>query len=100
MVRRVIRRTGRATVMVRYRQAAEPPSAAEPSPATDKPTPPWHIQQVKPEDLADFKARRGLATVYADWPEDDLYPKLYLVEVNRCIPVDWAPGSVRPGQNA
>jgi hypothetical protein len=97
MARKVIRRTGRATVMVRYRQVAELPTAAEPASATNKLTPPWHGQRVKLEDLPDFKARWGLVTVYAEWPEGDLCPKLYLVEAHQWKPVDGVPGSVRPG---
>jgi hypothetical protein len=100
MVRKVIRRTGRSPVMVRYRQAAEPPTAAGPSSATDKRTPPWHGQQVKLENLPDFKAKWGLVTVYAEWPEGDSCPILYLVEVEPWNPIDRAPGSVRPGQSA
>jgi hypothetical protein len=97
MVWKVILPSGRSRVMIRYRQAAEPPTAAEPSSATDKRTPPWHGQRVKLEDLPDFKARWGLVTVYAEWPEGARCPRLYLVEVHQWKPVGWPPGSVRPG---
>jgi hypothetical protein len=85
MVKRVVRRTGRSPLIVRYRQATEPPTAEELPLATDKPTPPWHGQRVKLEDLPNFKARWGLVALHAEWPEGERCPRLCLVEVQESM---------------
>ena len=89
MVRKVIRPSGRSGVMIRYRQVPEPaaPLAGMDSSATSS----WHGRRIKLEDLADFKAEWGLITVYAEWPEGDPCPILYLVEVEPWNPIDGAP---------
>ena len=94
MVRKVIRPSGWSRVMIRYGQATEPPESAAPLAATDSPTTSsWHGRRIKLEDLADFKAEWGLVTVYAEWPEGDPCPTLYLAEVEPWNPIDRAPGS-------
>jgi hypothetical protein len=94
MVKKVIRPSARSRVMIRYRQATETPMDVEPAAARGGPSPPsWHGLLIKIEELPDFKARWGLATVYAEWPEGDLCPVLYLVEVEPRNPIDRAPGS-------
>jgi hypothetical protein len=94
MVRKVMRPSGRSGAMIRYRQVAEPPEAAASLAGRDSPAiSSWHGLRIKLEDLADFKAKRGLVTVYAEWPEGDPCPILYLVEVELWNPIDRAPGS-------
>ena len=94
MVRKVIRPSGRSGVMIRYRQATEPPEPAAPLAGMDSPaTSSWHGRQIKLEDLADFKAEWGLVTVYAGWPEGDPCPILCLVEVEPWNPIDRSSGS-------
>jgi hypothetical protein len=88
MIKKTFRRMGRAKIVVRYRKAAEPPTPAEAVRATNRPTPPWHGQRVKIEDLPSFKARWGLVTVYAEWPEGERCPRLYLVEMEPWKPID------------
>jgi hypothetical protein len=85
MVKKVIRVTGPATVLIRYRQAADPLTASKSSLATDERKPPWRGQRVKLEDLPDFKARWGLVALYAEWPESERCPRLYLVEVQESM---------------
>jgi hypothetical protein len=92
MVRKVIRPSGLPKVMIRYRQAPEAPEPAAPLAAMDSPaTSSWPGRRIKLEDLADFKAEWGLITVYAEWPEGDPCPILYLVEVEPWNPIDGAP---------
>jgi hypothetical protein len=94
MVRKVIRPSGRPRVLIRYGQITKPPEVAAPLAAMDSPsTSSWHGCRIKLEDLADFKAKWGLVTVYAEWPEGDPCPILYLVEVEPWNPIDRAPGS-------
>ena len=88
MIKKTIRRAARPKIVVRYRQAGEPPASAEPVRANDKPTPPWHGQRIKIEDLPSFKARWSLVTVYAEWPEGERCPRLYLVEMEPWKPID------------
>ena len=81
MVRKVIRPSGRSGVMIRYRQVPTPAEPAAPLAGMDIPaTSSWQGRRIKLEDLADFKAEGGLVTVYAEWPEGDPCPILYLVE--------------------
>ena len=89
MVREVIQPSGRSGVMIRYRQVPAAPLAGMDSAATSS----WHGRRIKLEDLADFKAEWGLVTVYAEWPEGDPCPILYLVEMEPWNPIDRAPGS-------
>ena len=57
MIKKTIRRMGRAKFVVRYRQAAEPPEAAAPLGAMDSSAASsWLGRRIKLEDLADFKA--------------------------------------------
>ena len=94
MVRKVIRPSGRSGVMIRYRQVPEAPEPAAPLAAIDSSaTSLWLGRRIKLEDLVDFKAEWGLVTVYAEWPEGDPCPILYLVEVEPGHPIDRAPGS-------
>jgi hypothetical protein len=94
MVKKVIRPSDRSRVLIRYRRATEQPESAAPLVAMDSPTTSsWHSRRIKLEDLADFKAEWGLVTVYAEWPEGDPCPILYLVEVEPWNPIDRAQGS-------
>ena len=94
MVRKVIRSSSRSRVMIRYRQATEAPESAAPLAAIDSSAMPlWLGRRIKLEDLDDFKAQWGLVAVYAEWPEGDPCPILYLVEVEPWNPIDRAPGS-------
>jgi hypothetical protein len=86
MVRKVIRPSGRPRVTIRYRKTSETPidvqlAIAEPAARIDGPSPPpWHDLLIKIAELPDFKARWGLVTVYAAWPEEIPCPIVYLVE--------------------
>ena len=94
MVRKVTRPSGRSRVMIRYRQVPEEPEPAAPLAEMDGPArSSWHGRRIKLEDLADFKAEWGLVTVYAEWPEGDPCPILYLVEVEPWNSIERAPGS-------
>jgi hypothetical protein len=87
MVRKVIRPSGRPGVTIRYRKTSEMPidvqlAIAEPAATIDGPSPPpWHGLLIKIAELPDFRARWGLVTVYAAWPEEIPCPIVYLVEV-------------------
>jgi hypothetical protein len=94
MVRKLIRPSGLPKVMIRYRQVPKPPEPAAPLAGMDIPaTSSWHGRRIKLEDLADFKAEWGLVTVYAEWPEGDPCPILYLVEAEPWNPIERAPGA-------
>jgi hypothetical protein len=78
MFTKVIRRTRRPKVTIRYVASGQPPATADASAP-----PPWHGQRVKIEDLASFAARWGLLAVRGEWPAGDPCPRLYMVETSK-----------------